>query len=672
MATGMLITGISGIRAAQIGLQVTQHNIANANTDGFSRQYITQSPGIPVSTGAGYLGTGTTVDTVRRAYDQYLTQQTVAAQTKAAESDTMAAKLAQLDNMFGDVNAGLTPAIQDFFEGVNQVAANPALVSARQSMLSASEVLVNRFNSLATRIGEMYDTVNGEIANETQQVNNLAQQIADVNYEIARAMASTSQAPNDMMDLRDRLVAELNTHIKVATVQDSTGNYNVFIGNGQQLVVGTIVNKLVPMTSSNDPERVVVGLQGQSGSVQELQENLIDGGVLGGLLKFRADSLDYAANSLGMVAATLATTFNAQHALGQDLDGLNSVSATAGFQADYFQISGPKVMANSPSAATVTATFLPPTLGANGNFQSALTGSDYVLRNTAGTLTLTRLSDGQAWSDTSVSGLNSKIAGEGFSLAGAAPTADVDYLIEPTRSIALNIKLNSIIAGDPARIAAAAPVGTALGAQNTGSLSVSQGAVATGYGIGNLSNAVFTYSANTQAYGFTQGGAVVTARYADGTTSSISGGSIPRLNGSGKLLTSITFDGITVDIAGVPNTGDSFSIQANVGGVSDSRNALKLAALQTQKISEGGEATLQGSYASMVSKIGADSRQAKVVGQAQQALYEQNEAARSAVSGVNLDEEAANLIKYQQAYQASARALDIASKLFDTLLGITS
>lgn len=676
MSSGMLSIGITGIHAAQLGLEATQHNIANANTPGYSRQYIQQSAGIPRLTGSGYFGSGTAVDTVRRAYDKYLTVQTFAAQTAASESQTQLAKLSQIDNMLGDPSSGLAPAMQDFFTGVQQVAANPALVSARQSLLSSAEALAGRFGSMSARLGELYNSVNGEISSEIELVNVYAQQLADVNGQITRAEAATDQSPNDLLDMRDQLVAELNKHVRVTTVEDSIGNFNVFVGNGQQLVVGSVVNKLVPLSSSSDPERIVVGLKGQSGVVQELSESLIEGGALGGLMKFRNNSLDDATNTLGQIAASLALTFNAQHALGQDLEGLNQTSATVGFQADFFKLSSPKVLASSVGANAVTASFLAPTGDpVTGNFKTNLTGSDYVLRDDGTNLTLTREVDGKTWSTASgagaVTALNGLITSEGFSINGAAPSTNVNYLIEPTRDAARNFQVNPTIAADVKRIAAAAPSTTALGLANTGSLAVSQGTVGTGYSLANVPK-TFTYSQASGAYtfGFPASG-TVSATYADGTTLAIAAGSINRLN-AGSELTRITYNGIAVDISGTPANGDTFTITTNSSGVADSRNAVKLAALQIQNTMEGGKSTFQGSYASLVSGVGSVARQVKVTGESQQALLKQNELARSAVSGVNLDEEAANLIRYQQAYQASAKSLDIASKLFDTLLGISN
>lgn len=699
---GILSTGVTGIQAAQLGLQITQHNISNVNTPGYNRQYLLQSAAVAVSSGSGFIGNGTTVDSVRRAYDNFLTQQAFTAQSRVSESETMYNKLSQIDNMFGDASSGLTTSLQDFFKGVQQVAANPSLVSARQSMISTTQNLVTRFNSMQDRLDELYDGANSEIASEVEVINSYANQLADINSEIMRAQAASQQPANDLLDQREQLIADLNKHIKVTTVEDSNGAFNVFVGSGQQLVVGTVVNQMVAVTSSNDPERIVVGIKGASGSIQELPERLIQGGSLGGLLSFRSTALDTATNTLGMIAASLALTFNAQHALGQDQNGLNATSAAPGFQADYFKINDPRVISGSPTAAAVTASFLAPSIDpSTGSFYTQLSGSDYSLRSDGTNITLTRLSDGTAWTDTSIAGLNAQIVGEGFALGGSAPTANVDYLVEPTRQAALGIRLNPAIAADTSRIAVAAPVTSTLGKGNTGSLAVSQGSVSPGYSLANLSAAsgatpavpLFTYSSTSQQFSFTVGSASnpvwVEAKYSDGSSQLMSiaaagTGTIDWSNPAspGATLVGINYDvtvdatpavtgnGISVTLSGLPDNGDTFSIGINANGISDNRNAVKLANLQTQNTMKNGQATFQGSYASMVSLVGNQTRQVKVDFEARSTLLEQTQLARSAASGVNLDEEAANLIKYQQAYQAAAKSLEIASKLFDTLLNI--
>lgn len=696
MATGMLSVGITGIQAAQLGLQVTQHNIANANTEGYNRQSIHQSAGTPRLSGSGYFGNGTIVDTVRRTYDQYLVRQTFNAQAAVSQSDAQLSKLEQLDNMFGDANSGLSSALQDFFSGVQQVAANPSLISARQTMVSTSQVLVSRVNSLAGRLNELYDSVNGEIVSEVDLVNNYAKQIAALNDQIIKAQAATSQPPNDLLDQRDQLVGELNKHVKITTVEEDSGAFNVFLGKGQQLVVGSLANTLSCQNSTSNPERIVVALKSWGGGTNELPESVIEGGALGGIMAFRT-SLDKAANQLGAVTAALALTFNAQNSLGQDLYGQNATTPEpSGFQAEYFQISGPKVLASSTAATPLTASFLPPAVdAANGGFKTGLTGSDYMLRNSGGSLTLTRLSDNTVVAtDTTMNGLNAKIAGEGFQIALSdpsvtVPTANVNYLIQPTRDIAASFKLNEAVAADPKRIAASAPALAMLDSKNAGSLKVSQGEIRfdssivptspAGYDLGQFP-LVVKYSSATGEFGlFDPATGIakpvpITIEYegADPVTPAGGASSFTRLESSttGPAVKAITINGFRVEMSGMPADGDSFSIGANTNNTADSRNITKLGALQTQNTMGGGKATFQGSYAALVSEVGVETRRVKVSGEAQQALYDQNVAARGAVSGVNLDEEAANLIKYQQAYQASAKAFDIASKLFDVLLGI--
>lgn len=678
MSTGTLSISISGIRAAQLGLQVTQHNIANANTPGYSLQSILQSAKTPVLTGAGYLGTGASVDGVRRAYDVFLTQQTNAAQSKVSESESMLSNLSRLDNMFGDAASGLAPALQEFFTGVQQVSSNPSLVSARQVMLSSAQVLTGRFNTLNDRLNESYDSVNNKIVTEVASINSYTKQIADVSVQIMLAEGATNNPANDLQDLRDRLVSDLNKHVRVSTVEDSSGNFNVFMSNGQQLVVGGFVNQLTPLASNGDPGRLGIGMKGASGTTLELQESVIEGGSLGGLFKFRTDSLDVAADSLGTVAASLALTFNAQHALGQDLEGLNAESALGGFQADFFSIARPLVLPSAGGAATVTVDFTTNYDATQGIFvANKWPAGDYVLNNDGVNVTLTRVFDDQTttWTAGNMAALNTQIASEGLSLGGAVPTAGVDYkfTIDQARSVSGNIAVNPAIAADSRRIAAAAPTATSLGLGNLGTLRVSQGSVSPGYSLANLNAAVvppeptFTYALAGDQFSYTGSGSVQVV-YGDGAPQA-AGALINRVSG-GVELSRIIYDGISVDLSGMPKNNDTFSIGFNANGVADSRNAIKLAALQLQNTMSGGSSTYQISYASMVSKIGVDTHEVKINGEAQQALLKQNQEAVSALSGVNLDEEAANLIKYQQAYQASARAFDIASKLFDTLLGI--
>ena len=452
---------------------------------------------------------------------------------------------------------------------------------------------------------------------------------------------------------------------------NTDGSYNVYIGNGQQLVTRTQVSQLVAVASSSDPSRLTVGLRNATGS-QEMPESLLSGGSISGLLAFRSQFLDRAANEMGRVAASMALTFNAQHALGQDLNG--NIAGDPTFAGNFFTISGPKVLANAlnpASAANVTASFISPPPN-NGNFYTDLTNSDYQLAYDGTNYTLTRLSDQVSWSAASVGALNAAVnasseGSQGFTVAvSGTPAAGSSYLIQPTRELARNIAINPVIAADPRQIAAAAPIRAEAGTANTGNAIISSGAVSTGYAAPAAGSPISLSYSGGNLSGFPSGPVSVTS---NGTTTNytypVPDAAIPYTNGA-----TITFSGISVQISGTPKNGDTFSIARNSNGVSDNRNALLLGKLQTQNTMAGGKATYQGSYSQLVSDAGNKGREVQVTLDAQKALLKQAQTANDSLSGVNLDEEAANLLRYQQAYQAAAKMIDIGSKLLDTILAI--
>ncbi len=663
--------GVGALQNAQFGLMTTGHNISNVNTDGYNRQRVIMASNIAVLTGAGYVGQGAHVATIERMYSNFLGAQVNQAQTTASSLEAYSAQLAQINNMLADPNSGLSPALSDFFKGVQQVAADPSSLAARQSMLSAAQAMVARYQGIESRLTELYDGVNGQIQGYVGSINSYAEQIAHLNEQIINAQAATNQPPNDLYDQRDQLVADLNKLIGVNTTMNTDGSYNVYIGNGQQLVTRTQVSQLVAVASSEDPSRLIIGLRNATGN-QEMPESLISGGSVSGLLAFRSQFLDRAANEMGRVAASMALTFNAQHALGQDLNG--NIAGDPNFVGNFFTLSGPKVIANSlnpASAANVTASFISPPPN-NGNFYTDLTNSDYQLAYDGTNYTLTRLSDNVSWSAGSVAALNAAVTAssegsQGFTVAiTGTPAAGSSYLIQPTRELARNIAINPVVAADVRQIAAAAPIRAQAGTTNTGNATISAGTVSTGYTAPAAGSPITLSYSGGNLTGFPAGAVSVTS---NGTTTNytypVPDASIPYTNGA-----TVTFSGMSVQISGTPKNGDTFSIARNSNGVSDNRNALLLGKLQTQSTMAGGKATYQGSYSQLVSDAGNKGREVQVTLDAQKALLKQAQTVNDSLSGVNLDEEAANLLRYQQAYQAAAKMIDIGSKLLDTILAI--
>ncbi|HOG03552.1 MAG TPA: flagellar hook-associated protein FlgK, partial [Accumulibacter sp.] len=486
MGSGIIGTGVSGLHAAQFGLQTTEHNIANANTPGYTRQRTIQASNPGLLTGAGFLGQGTRVATIERVYSRFLTEQVDRSQSSVSQLDSYYAQIKQIDNMLGDASAGLAPALQQFFSSVDQVAANPSQLATRQSMVSTAQALSARYQALGDQLAQMNDSINGEITGSVAEINSYAEQIATLNQQIGVAEASTGQPANDLQDSRDQLVFELNKRIKTTTTRNDDGSYNVFIGSGQQLVVGSHVMSIASIPSSSDPSHLQVGLKTAAG-VQELPEAVIKGGSLGGLLAFRSESLDRASNELGRNAVSLALTFNAQSALGQDLLGQSQLTAApTSFTPQFFSVSAPVVTSSStnpPGSPAVIAEFItPPPF--NSNFYTDLGSSDYRLSSDGSKVTLERLSDGTKWSGVDLAAINTQLAGnpQGFAL-DPSPTllAGSSYLIQPTHDAARKISVNPVLAADPRLIPAAGPLRTTVGTSNTGTATISAGSVGPGY-----------------------------------------------------------------------------------------------------------------------------------------------------------------------------------------------
>jgi flagellar hook-associated protein 1 FlgK len=729
---GVLNIGITGLRVAQAGLLTTSHNISNASTVGYNRQENIQTSALPNYAGYGFVGQGADVASVRRVYSEYLTKQVLGAEANVGELDMYLTQANQIDNLLADANAGLSPALSEFFNATQQVAADPASIPARQSMLSAGQALSARFQALDQRMTEMRQGVNTQLINEVSTINAYATQIAELNDRIVRATGiAQGQPPNDLLDQRDQLIRDINKEIRVTAVPDAGGAYNVFIGTGQPLVVGTTAYQFVAdSVSAEDPERITVSMLAPNGAKVDIPEYLLQGGALGGILNFRSEMLDVAQNALGKVALAVGMTFNAQHRMGIDLQG------AAGL--DFFSVPQPQVMANAENSGTATLTAqiinsdykldlgagtvtrlsdntvsafagFPQTIdGVTLSVSSGATGgtdvfiikpgnapgqrvfaqsdnsgtavldstgsnlqglpsvpSDYRLTVTStGSLQLLRLNDSHTWSAADMAALQATLAQEpqGFVLdwAGGTPGAPGDtFLIQPTRNAAKSI---GVSIADPLKVAAAAPFRTSTALTNKGTGKIDMGSVLAldPSGVPLPNDIVITFSApntlvlddDVDGNGIGDGTAPVSVAFVPGQPNEI------------------IFKGMRFSVSGVPANGDHFSLQRNLNGVSDNRNAIALGSLQMAAVMNNGSATYQSTYGQIVSFAGNKTREIEVTGLAQQTLVDQAESTRQQLSGVNLDEEAANLLKFQQAYQSSAKVMEIAGKLFDELLNL--
>ncbi|MBL8490268.1 MAG: flagellar hook-associated protein FlgK, partial [Rhodocyclaceae bacterium] len=502
-----------------------------------------------------------------------------------------------------------------------------------------AQSLVARFQAIDNRLNEIREGTNAQVSGEVSAINTLVSQIAETNQRIILAQAAGSSQPaNDLLDQRDQLIADLNKEIKVQTVSDPDGTVSVFIGNGQPVVVGTLAYTLQAIAAPEDSEKITVALEAPGGSSVYLQESLLTGGTLGGLIKFRNESLDSVQNGLGRIALALGQTFNDQHQLGQDLTGALGTA--------FFDLGGPTLKPN----ALNTGGGVP---GVTITDVTQLTSSDYRLSFDGANYIVTRLADNTVVSTTA--SLAPPVVVDGMTITAGtwAPAANDSIMVLPTRTGAHDL---GVAITDARNVAAAAPVRSAANVANTGTGKVSAGSVDAppppGANLRNTVTITFDTPPGTfDVFDATLGVALATnVAYTPGAD--------------------IGYNGWTMQISGSPAAGDVFTMSSNLNGVSDNRNAVALGALQTAKIIAGSTASYTTAYAQIVSQVGTKTAEVDTIGKSQQALADQTESARQSVSGVNLDEEAANMLRYQQAYQAAAKMIDIAGTLFDEILAL--
>lgn len=649
MASNILTVGQTALVAAQVGLSTTGHNIANASTPGYNRQLVIQGSAGAQNLGYGFVGQGTQVTEIKRVYNDFVSGQVLASQTSKSALESYSSQINQVDNLLADASAGVSPALQDFFSGLQDLSANPNAAASRQAALSSAQSLVARFQSLNDQLTESRAGVNSQITSSVTAINAYAQQISKLNTTISQAQAG-GNAPNDLLDQRDQVIAELNKEVKVTVNKEDGGNYNVFIGNGQPLVLGVKVTQLTTVQSVTDPERLQIAYQ-INGNKVNIPESTLTGGRLSGLFEYRAQTLDASQNALGRVAIVLAASFNAQHQLGQDQNG-----APGG---DFFTVATPVVNASSKNTSTAT-------LAASITNAGALSTSDYMLQyDGSNNYSITQLPDGAA---VSYAGLPQTVDGVTFNLAtgSAAMAAGDSFLVRPTVNGAEKIDL---AIKNPSLIAAAAPIRTAAGPRadgsgNTGNGSISGGVVSAK----NFSSSVpytaavtLSYSAATNKFSGYPAGATVTL---PGSSSAIP------YDGTYTAGASISFGSTSFLVSGIPADGDTFSIGPNTKGVGDNRNALLLGALQTANTVGNGSTSFQGAYSQLVSAVGNKTREINVTSAAESARLNSVTQVQQSESGVNVDEETANLMRYQQAYQAAAKVMQTASTMFDVLLSL--
>lgn len=623
----LLNTSLTGMLAFQRALDVTSHNIANANTPGYSRQVSNFTARIGTGSGNTYVGAGTQIASIERIYDSMQAEQLQTASTGFARFNTLNNLSSRIDVLLADADTGLNSGLQSYFNSMQDLANDPTSIPTRQALIGEAEGLASRFNSLDDRLSELESEVNERLTLAVDDINRLASSIADVNERIALSNGS-GRSPNDLLDERNRLVLQLSGQVSVSTTIQDDGTMSVFIGSGQSLVLGGNARQLGVTGTEFDLTRMTVTYQGASGNTP--LDTSSSGGNLGGLLEFRSRILDPARQSLGQTAVALTARMNEQHAAGMDLRG--------NLGGDLFSISRPSVLPSSNNSGTFIASALV-------DDPSALSGADYLLQFDGASYNLTRADNGAAVSLSGNGTATNPFVADGMSIVvGGFPAAGDRLLIRSGHDAAGSIQ--SVVT-DPQAIALAAPTRSSASFGNIGSANVSAASAVDPTHPALLSGAVIEFTTPT-TYSINGAGSFA---YSDGNP--------------------IVINGSEVTISGTPSAGDQFTIEANFGASGDNSNGLLLADVQSVGILEGGSISINENYGRLVSSVGATTHQIKSNLDAQGVVLTNAEDAVLRTSAVNLDEEAANLIKFQQAYQAVAQVISVASTLFDSLLNAT-
>ncbi len=620
-------TGVSGLLSYQTALATVSNNIANASNENYNRQ-VSEFEALPGGgTGPIQIGSGVELAGVRRVFDQFLTRSLFNATESAARLSAMSELGANIDSVLINEESGVSAGIQGFYESVSSLTTDPSALASREATLGAAAAMVDQFRALDAQFRDVESQIDQRLSIAVSDLNSLARSVADLNDEISRASGSAGRGPNDLLDRRDALLREMSNYTNVQTSENGDGSITVVIGDGLTLVRGVEADALAVAVDPSDPQALTVTLSTGAGPIDI--GSRLRGGELGGLMDYRRDILVGARNELGAVAFALFDSINEVQRSGMTLDGRLGEDLFAFGDATTFIRDG----ASPGLAATASVTDA-----------QALTGQDYELRF-----------DGAVWevrdaislrtvpsTGTGTAGDPLVINGVSVTLSGAPAVGD-RVRVRPTTDVIRQLQL---LTDNPADLAIAAPVVAGASLDNIGEVALEGLTV-----IDPTDPALLD---------------TVTIEFLDDATFTVNGGA-PQAYTPGAA---VDLNGYRFTLSGSAVAGDTFVIESNESGVGDNRNGLRLLDSRNLRSLNGGTTSAEAAFDNLVTGLAAENRAINLSFDAASSLQLNAEQERLALSGVNLDEEATNLLRFQQAYSASAEVIRVADELFNTLLGI--
>lgn len=664
--SSLLNVGSRALLANQAALQTIGHNIANVNTAGYSRQTVVLETAGSQYTGGGYIGRGVNVANVVREHSDFLTRQATLANAVSASDAARSTKLGQIQDIFPGGKTGLGAAVTDMLNSFSDVATAPSDLTARSVVLTQAQELAGRFTQASAQLDQLQSGTQEQLKNDLGSVNDLVARIADVNQQIANA-AGRNQQPNDLMDQRDTLIDSLNKFVQTTQVAQDDGSINVFIGS-QPVVLGNTTSQVSLVADpAGDPSRLrlAVGRPGTSTSTV-FDENAIGGGEMAGLLRVNNTDIAEARNLVGRMATVTSAEVNAQHRVGIDLDGKPGTDL-------FTPVSIPDGYPASTNALTAG---VGAPLKASVSDPTQLVASDYqVSFATATTGTLTRLSDGtsQAFDTTIAPPAAGSAAMDGLVFSapgGPAPTAGDSYTVKPFATAAAQMGTQF---SSPRQLAAGDPMVVSAAQDNQGTVTV-QGFAATPGLVMPTSTVVIQFDSPTS---YTLPPSATSIPYQSGTPIAVNGWELT-LKGApavGDVLVvqpnDSSIDTPLRDPAAWPGNGAAASTTTIGGPIKTTAgNANALADLRDKATYDG--APMADGFAGLMAQIGTRVQSAQFTAGVSDSIAQGLQANVGSLQGVNLDEEAGKLLQYQQAYQASAKMIQIAQNIFDSVIQTVS
>jgi flagellar hook-associated protein 1 FlgK len=621
----ILNIGMSALLAQQRALTTTSNNIANASTPGYSRQRVELVERQGERLGPGYVGTGVRVGEIRRLSDESMLDQLRSTAAGFGRASAFSGLAEGINGLFADTATGLPATLQSFVNALQDLANDPLSTSSRQALISESRNLVARFESMDKRLVQIGDEVRSTMTQSADQITAIGTDLAGINRQI-NAVAGSGIAPSELLDQRDRLLEELSSLVSVSTAMQADGQTSVFIGTGQVLVLGGDSATLTVTPGQLDPQEPQVVLRGMGPDVDVTK--FLTGGQLGGALDFNREMLAPARSELGRIAVGLASVVNSVHRGGMDAEGELGT--------DFFAVDGPQVFdrAGNTGSGSLAVTISDVAALEPTSYQLYFDGTNY---------TLQRSDNGAVVPLTGAGTVANPLRANGISIVvSGTPAANDQFTVKPLENAAGTLRSLVTRAAD---IAAAAPTRTSAALANTGSGTISAGTVVDAANPSLLSTA--------------------TIQFSSATTYSINGaGSFTYTPGA-----DIDVNGTRFQLGGAPAAGDQFVVQANTGGTGDNRNAQAMIAGLGSSVFAG-DISLQDAAAGLVTNVGARAAEAANQSEVQKFMLDENRERVESVRGVNLDEEAANMVRFQQLYQAAAQTMAVANNLFNTLLGV--